>query len=75
MKLSCKDISSDSVRDIDDMGKKNPIYSGSPNTPLGRILGQMYAQVCVQDTAAQMIGNTNADSCRAVSRGGFYCYI
>lgn len=50
MKLSFmqqKDISSDSVRDIDDMGKKNPIYSGSPNIPLGRILGQMHAQVCV----------------------------
>lgn len=64
MNLSCKEISSNSMRDTGDM-KKEPIFSESPNTPLGRQdRSTAHTRVCVPDAAVQMIGNANKDSCR-----------
>lgn len=64
MKLCCRDIYSDSVRDTDDI-KKEPNLFMKPKQSL-RETGQkqQHTRVCVPDTAAQMIGNANNDSCR-----------
>lgn len=67
MKLCCRDIYSDSVRDTDDI-KKEPNLFMKPKQSL-RETGQkqQHTRVCVPDAAAQMIGNANNDGCRTAA--------
>lgn len=68
MNLSCKDISSDSTRDTDDM-KKEPNLFRKPKQSF-RETGQKHSthiRVCVPDAVGQMIGKANNDSCRTAT--------
>lgn len=68
MNHGCKDISSNSLKDTDDMKKDSNLFR-KPKQSF-RETGQKHSthtRVCMPDAVAQMIGTANNDSCRTPS--------